>query len=431
MAVDDLISQLSGQGNEARKEAFQRLPQIGEPAVAPLVATLLDEQSPVDWSDAGVILRKIGRPAFQPLVDAIVIAPTPETRRRCAWAFMGFGADLIDLYAQALSHENPRVREEAALGVQYCGEAGLPALPALLPLLADPDGEVKQRAIWAMAQLGEGALPMLQQIRTSGPGHLRRGALQAIAEVAGEKALSDADRAAMERLIRIKLTHEGAEPVEGCGTCGMWLALPTGDQAAILEALDLSDPRPATMTLGFAAFYCDNHGLANDNQRMGRVFITPRLDGWTLVMGPWKARWDGDWAETVQACRELSERFGKAQCYWYDAQTASGAWVICEGGELVRAYDQYERSNEAGPRLPVEERKILSYEEEEDADDLGGDIEDDIEDDGRYCDALMVASAMSVSPDAIGAHTEVHGHGVLALTRYGREHGVPNGALPI
>jgi len=428
VAVDDLILQLSGRGENSRVEAIKHLKQVGEPAVAPLVASLLDEESPVSWSDAGIVLRGIGRPAFQPLVEAIAIAPTPETLRRCAWAFMGFGADLIDLYAQALSHENPRVREETALGVQYCKEAGLPALPDLLPLLADPDDEVRQRAVWAMAGLGEGVLPMLQQVRRSGPGYLRRGALQAIAEVAGEQAFSDVDRAAVERLIRIKLTREAAEPIEGCGTCGSWLALSTGDHSAICEALDLSTPRPATMTLGFAAFYCDSHGMADDNQRMGRVFLTPRLDGWTLVMGAWYAYVDGGWAETVQACRELSERFGQAQCYWHDAQTGSGSWVICEGGELMRAYDQDDRNNEAGLRLPVEEGKILSFEEE-------GDLDDDPDDEDfgerKYCDALMVAAAMSVSPDALGVQTQVHGHGVLALTKFGRQYGVPNGALPI
>ncbi|GIH08272.1 hypothetical protein Rhe02_63390 [Rhizocola hellebori] len=420
MAVDDLISQLSGRGEKARLEAIKDLKQVGEPAVAPLVASLLDEQSPVSWSDAGVILRGIGRPAFWPVVEAIAVAASPETLRRCAWAFAGFGAEVIDLYARALSHEHPRVREEAALGVQYCKEAGLPALPDLLPLLAAPDDEVRQRAVWAMAALGEDVLPLLQQVRRSGPGHLRPGALRAIAEVAGEQAFSDSDRAAVERLIRIKLTREAAEPIEGCGTCGSWLALPTSDHRAICEALDLSTPRPATMTLGFAAFYCDGHGMADDNQRMGRVFLTPRLDGWTLVMGPWYAYADADWAETVRACRELSERFGQAQCYWHDAQTGSGSWVICQGGELIRAYDQDDRHNEAGPRLPVEQGKTLSFEEDD---------EDDVE--GTYCDALMVAAAMSVSPDSIGAQTQVHGHGLLALTKFGRQYGVPNGTLPI
>jgi hypothetical protein len=72
----------------------------------------------------------------------------------------------------------------------------------------------------------------------------------------------------------------------------------------------------------------------------------------------------------------------------------------------------------------VEEGKIFSFNEDDDFDD------EDV-DEREYYDALMVAAAMSVSPDAIGAQTRVHGHGVLALTKFGRQHGVPNGAMRI
>ncbi|MEU7824820.1 HEAT repeat domain-containing protein [Catellatospora sp. NPDC049133] len=86
---------------------------------------------------------------------------------------MGFGAGLVDRYAWALSHPSPHVREQAALGLQYCKEAGL---PALLPLLAEPEEVVRQRAVWAMAELGEGTLPEPRRIRAAGPGRLRAGA---------------------------------------------------------------------------------------------------------------------------------------------------------------------------------------------------------------------------------------------------------------
>lgn len=33
----------------------------------------------------------------------------------------------------------------------------------------------------------------------------------------------------------------------------------------------------------------------------------------------------------------------QAHCYWHDAQTGSGSWVVCED----------DRKNEAGPRSPV------------------------------------------------------------------------------
>lgn len=423
MLVPDLLDQLTR--SETRTAALDALTAAGGDAVAPLIATLLDEQSPVEWSDAGIILRRIGAPAFWPLADAIATAPSKETRRRCSWAFQGFGADLIDLYAQALSHSSSRVREEAALGVQYCREGGLPAVPALLPLLADPDPEVRQRAIWALSGVGDVALPALQQVRDAGPGRLRAAALTAIAEVAGDKAFSPADRAAVERLIRIKLLTERPEGPDACGMCGPWLALPTGDQAAVLDALKLSDARPATMKLGFAAFVCDSHGMADDDQQLGRVFVTPQLAGWTLVLGPWYARWGTSWKKEIEATQELSAQFGRAQAYFHDEQTLEGSWVICDGGEVVRAYNYDKPRKAVGERLPVEQGKVLSV------DELSDKEFDALPDDYESCDALQVAAAMSISPEDFGPDTPMIGHGVLALTKKGRKHGVPKGALPI
>lgn len=443
MSVRDLLEELTHPESQRRRSARDRLVEAGADAVAPLVATLLDEESPVDWADAGTILRRIGRPAFDPLVAAIASAPTDETRRRCGWAFVGFDASLVDRYAEALSHPSAHVRRNAALGIQYRKQAGLPALPALLPLLADTDEEVRQRTVWALGELGDGVLPALQGIRARGPGRLRAGALQAIVEVAGEPAFSAADRAAVDRLIRIKLRTERPEALDGCQPCGSWLALPTGDRAAILAELDLSDPRPATMRLGFAAFYCDSHGMAERKQREGRVFVTPLLDGWTLVLGAWYARW-GTGKREIDACRGLSARFGDAHSFWFDAQTGASSWLICRGGEVVRWYDDEKPERGIGPRLPVEQGRLLPHEEpdipeaELAAWDHGGpdsarQWKEICERNGvpEPCDALTVAAAMSVSPAALGPDTRLHGQGVLALTRHGRKHGVPRGALPI
>jgi hypothetical protein len=411
---------------QLRSWAIRRLIAAGPDAVAPLVAELLAETSTVDWRYAGDVLRKIGRPAFDALAAAIATAPSEDARLQCGWAFVGFGPDLVQGYAAALEHPSPHVRRDAALGIQYLKAAGLPAVPALLPLLADPDEGVRQRAVWAFGEIGELAIPALRQVRASGPGRLRAGALRALAEIAGEDGLRPEDRAAVDRLIGIKLLTETAQPVDGCNMCGSWLALPTGDQAAIVEALDLSRPRRATLRLGFAAFYCDSHGLAPDGQRLGRVFITPQLDGWSLVLGAWYARWQdvhAPWQphsrqyEAAAAC-ELSTRFGSAQAYWYDAQTMQSAWLICTDGEIRRWYDPEEPAAGVGARLPVEEGVRLPDE----------DWQPNVP---EMCDALTVGAALSVSPAALGVHTVLRGHGLLALTRYGREHGVPAGELPI
>lgn len=47
------------------------------------------------------------------------------------------------------------------------------------------------------------------------------------------------------------------------------------------------------------------------------------------------------------------------------------------------------------------------------------------------CDATLFAARASTDPSSFGRHTRVEGHGVLALTTCGREHGHPRGALRI
>ncbi len=437
------VRDLAHPDQRRRQEARERLVAAGADAVEPLVAALLDEGSPVDDAVAGSVLRAIGRPAFPALADAVATAPTEEIRRRCGWTFAGFGAALVDDYAGALAHPSGQVRQAAALGVQHLGAEGLPAVPALARLLDDPDEEVRQRAVWAFGGIGEAAVPALQRIRAGGPGRLRAGALRALAEIAGDGGLAARDRAAVERLIRVKLLTERPEPLDGCAVCGPWLALPTGDQRAVLDALDLSDPRPATLRLGFAAFYCDRHGMASEEQTEGRVFVTPRLDGWTLVLGAWYTRWGG-LDRYGEACRDLSSRFGTAQAYWYDAQTGSSAWVVCAAGAILRWYDPDAEPSEVGERLPVEQGMLLPDEEPGIPDDAfaawspsAPDASERLADlYARYqvpdtCDALTVAAAMSVSPRSLGPGTDVQGHGLLALTAMGRAHGVPAGALPI
>lgn len=99
--------------------------------------------------------------------------------------------------------------------------------------------------------------------------------------------------------------------------------------------------------------------------------------------------------------------------------------MICDSGEVIRAYSYDKPKKAVGTRLPVEEGKILSV------DELSDKEFDALPDDYESCDALQVAAAMSISPEDFGPATPMRGHGVIALTKKGRKHGVPKGALPI
>lgn len=177
--------------------------------------------------------------------------------------------------------------------------------------------------------------------------------------------------------------------------------------------------------------------------REARVFVTPELDGWTLVLGCWYARW-GDESSYGQANRELSARFGNTQAYWYDAQTSESAWSVCLDGEVVRWFDPEDASAGVGEPLPIEQGRRLPGERpgipeaelapwDHRAPDASRQLRQIYERNGvpEPCDALTVAGAMSLSPRDLGPRTTIRGHGLLALTVHGRQHGTPPGALPI
>jgi len=143
--------------------------------------------------------------------------------------------------------------------------------------------------------------------------------------------------------------------------CGSWLAVPGGDQAGIVGELELTHCRPATMAMGVDTVDCDSRGGHSgiDRPSLSRVFVTPELAGWTLVLGNWVAPDSPNRRAAVAGhCLRLSERYGRAQAYGFDAQTWESAWLIAEHGQMVRHFIAEDTS--VGDPLPVE-REFLPY----------------------------------------------------------------------
>ncbi|MEU8799585.1 HEAT repeat domain-containing protein [Spirillospora sp. NPDC048819] len=436
MEIADLIERLAGPGQKAASDA---LAAIGAPAVEPVLAVLCDEDSPVDWGTSAMVLRRIGLPALAPLIEAMAAAPTREVARRCGWAHSGLKIDDLAAFVPGLRHPAPKVRGNSAYVLQLKGTAALPHAPDLIALLADPDADVRQHAIWALEGIGPDVVPLLREVRRSRTaGRLRGPALEAIVAVAGPAGLDDRDLALVRRLIRVKQAAEAPEPMHLCGT---WYAVPSGDQGDILDAFGLSDPEPATMRMGASAWNGDHHG----GGAASRVYVTPRFDGWTLVFGdPFDGAGEPDHDEVQGHCRELSRRFGSA--HWYGASCGDHwtAWCVAEQGEIIRYYDVFEPDVQVGPAHPAEDGYLLPHVDgfPDDAFD-GIDISDHEAFSARYhqvkkdldipdeCHATTFAARASVDPSALGAHTRVEGRAVLALTGHGREHGHPRGALEI
>ncbi|MBC9715554.1 hypothetical protein H9Y04_23680 [Streptomyces sp. TRM66268-LWL] len=412
---------------ELCEAARERLVAQGAAAVGPLVRALVGTDSRRLCSQIeGVLAHGLGPElAYDAVLSALAEAADDASRRQLSSAFTKFRS--VERFVEALAHDSAAVRSSAAYGIQtLCSVAfGREPQPgvdyaqvaeALLPLLGDPDPEVAQRAEWALDMLGPSAHEPLRRVRARGPGRLRARALTALAASGGEEALSPADRAAVERLIRIKLPHDKAMSLDVCFTS--WLAVPTDDQRGIADLLGLHEARPATFALGRDIGAHDSH----DGAEYGRVYVTPAVDGWTLVLGPWCSPVAPERAaDVLRLVTELSRRYGRAQAYYFGEQGGGSGWLIAENGEVVRRFSASWSSDDAqftlGDPLPEEhaacQEEGVAMEEPEEWQELAPYL------------APLLAGQLGVSPLDLGPHTKVRGAGLVALTPYARENGRP------
>jgi len=223
-------------------------------------------------------------------------------------------------------------------------------------LLGHADKQVRDAAARTLSSMGTGVIPLLQGIRASSTRRARPAALYFLAEVGGEQALSDRDRHAIERLSRVKLLTGHPEPVTGCFlSC---IAVRSDDRRAVTDLFRLTPTCPATFTLGTIAADCDGH-YRLDARRYARVFVTPSLDGWTLLVGPWCDPASQERRDEVLELRlRASAAFGSAQAYRYGERGDGSAWLVTENGTLIRRACNFGSATDEvlllGPPLPAE-----------------------------------------------------------------------------
>ncbi|KND39149.1 HEAT repeat domain-containing protein [Streptomyces acidiscabies] len=394
----DVIAQLADETRQ--KEARDTLVAMGPAAVGPLLKALLDEKSPRNLIGRieDVLVDGFGETAYDEVAEALAAASDEEQRRRASVVLSRFGT--LDRYVASLAHPSANVRESAAIGIQnVCSVAYgrqrdpaidiAPVIDALIPLMADPDGEVAWRAAVVLSMLGPEVLEPLRHVRRYGPGELRADALSVLATVGGEEALSDRDRAAVERLVRVKLPDDRPKLLDVCFNA--WMAVPGGDRDGIAEALGLWNGRPATFELGHHVVSHDSHDVAE----YGRVYVTPEVDGWTLVLGPWGNPGDPERAVEVQRLvEELSARYGRAEAHYESDEGGPSGWLAAADGKVVRRY------------LP-------SWEDDDDDPD---DWQDP---------SVTLDPEWGVSPLDLDADTPVRGEGMVALTPHARHNAPP------
>lgn len=105
-----------------------------------------------------------------------------------------------------------------------------------------------------------------------------------------------------------------------------WIAVRTTDPRAVQKALKLANPTLCTWA----------EGLAETRER--RLFITPPIGEWVLVVGPGLPDPGDDVDECFHRLSDLSRKLGLVQFFSLNRALGHHAWARLDAGEVLRAY---------------------------------------------------------------------------------------------
>lgn len=109
-----------------------------------------------------------------------------------------------------------------------------------------------------------------------------------------------------------------------------WLAIPNMGSADVLKALDLKNIAPANWTSGLNTAY----------KEQNKLFVTPCIKGWTLVIG--RALWNkidlNQPIEKMNWLQNLADSFLEVFYFSSMSELNNNGWFYIKEGRLVRAY---------------------------------------------------------------------------------------------
>jgi len=105
-----------------------------------------------------------------------------------------------------------------------------------------------------------------------------------------------------------------------------WLAIRSGNVAAVQETLGLSNPRRCTWHEGFSI------------EGVEQLFISPPVNGWILVVGPALPAPEEDVDFCFHFLSHISQRLGHVQFFSLNRVLSHHCWVRAHTGRIERAY---------------------------------------------------------------------------------------------
>lgn len=112
-----------------------------------------------------------------------------------------------------------------------------------------------------------------------------------------------------------------------------WLAIRTGETQRVIDALRLEAVEPANWNTGLGTVYADQYAETH-------LFITPPVNGWTLVIGlPLPLPLGRSFIDkATPLLLDLGGHFPEVQYYFAYPPIDLFAWARVSDGQLVRAY---------------------------------------------------------------------------------------------
>jgi hypothetical protein len=195
-----------------------------------------------------------------------------------------------------------------------------------------------------------------------------------------------------------------------------WLAVKNGDPEEVMKILQLSNPQPSTWSMGLEAVLGDFWDFDEQSDvQFSRVFVTPKVNGWLLVIGGFLVGAGEEGVKEIAGyCERLSEVYGEACAFTSQGRMDLYSWVIAKDGKIKRMFEwDGDVSVDEGEPTPVE-RELR----ESDDDWAPSEV-----------DVMTIAGEVSIDPGRLGPDMTVEGAGFLVTTASGRLHGIPQRQL--
>ena len=168
--MDDLIKNLKIGDVEVRKEAAEEIGKSKDvKGIEPLIDAFNDENPKVRFQSAKS-LGMIGKPAIEPLINALRSDESENIKKYATLALKDIGdASVVDTLILVLEDKSFAVRKFAAKALGEMGD--LKAVDPLIETLDDEDWGVKMAVLKALGDLGdEKAIDPIKKARRAAKG---------------------------------------------------------------------------------------------------------------------------------------------------------------------------------------------------------------------------------------------------------------------